>query len=251
MAQLIPNPNLYNMNDQHNELNAPEEPDLSKVKTLEEVRAMKKRLVELKKFELAAELRDIEKKLVKEQESRSVLESFYPVVANVVDEIRGFFSKEDLDGVDPIEFEKQLEALNKATDLEKPTEKIESWVEKFKHRSMLVKIIENGPALLSSENEPIVVDEVGGGILIKNKVAICRCGRTGKPPYCDGTHKNEKGKEDLAEYKAGDIIKEVGVANWTIIDNVTVDEDGTLYHLRNKHIVSYSQIQEKLDPVMD
>ena len=116
---------------------------------------------------------------------------------------------------------------------------------------MTVKIIENGPALLTSTTDPIIVDEVGGGITIKNKIALCRCNRTGKPPYCDGTHKAEAGKEDILEYLPGDIVREKNVDNWTIIDQVTVDEDGTLYHLRNKHIVTHSQIQEKLNPVLD
>ncbi len=115
---------------------------------------------------------------------------------------------------------------------------------------MIIKIVKDGPALISSD-ETIVVDEPSGGILLKNRVAICRCGKTENNPYCDGSHKNEKVKDEMTEYEAGDIVKEKNIENWTIIDNVTVDEDGMLYHLRNKHIVSYSQIQEKLDPVMD
>ncbi|MCO6500890.1 MAG: CDGSH iron-sulfur domain-containing protein [Vicingus serpentipes] len=54
---------------------------------------------------------------------------------------------------------------------------------------MKVKINDKGPAVLSSESE-IEIEFSNGRIEKTNTpVAICRCGKTGNGPFCDGSHK--------------------------------------------------------------
>ena len=54
-----------------------------------------------------------------------------------------------------------------------------------------IKLIENGPAVITANeaDEPIHVMEGNVGTIHGNTVAICRCGKSNKIPYCDGSHK--------------------------------------------------------------
>jgi CDGSH-type Zn-finger protein len=56
-----------------------------------------------------------------------------------------------------------------------------------------VTIIENGPAIINAPEGLIINGEE------KEKVAICRCGKTGNGPFCDGSHKKQIIKEDVEE----------------------------------------------------
>ena len=75
----------------------------------------------------------------------------------------------------------------------------------------------NGPIKLDIkpkdiEFEDLLFDENNKPIKTKNSVFFCRCGRSPKQPYCDGTHKKvgftsnkEIDKEIIQEYKGEDI----------------------------------------------
>lgn len=54
-----------------------------------------------------------------------------------------------------------------------------------------IKIMENGPIRIEGEFD--LISEEGqklgeGGYM---KIAICRCGRSSKKPFCDGSHKHD------------------------------------------------------------
>ena len=53
-----------------------------------------------------------------------------------------------------------------------------------------VRICPDGPVLVSGADE--VVD-ANGNVVRANRptVAICRCDRTGRAPWCDGSHKQQ------------------------------------------------------------
>lgn len=53
---------------------------------------------------------------------------------------------------------------------------------------MPVEIIEGGP-LVITELVP-VADGFGNTLLKEEKTYYCRCGKTKKQPYCDGSHIN-------------------------------------------------------------
>lgn len=44
----------------------------------------------------------------------------------------------------------------------------------------------NGPLLVEGDFQ--VLDEHGDAIGPSGRIALCRCGDTGNPPFCDGTH---------------------------------------------------------------
>lgn len=50
-----------------------------------------------------------------------------------------------------------------------------------------IKIIKNGPAIISSGDYLITIDGKMPEILT-NMVAICRCGKSSNGIYCDGSH---------------------------------------------------------------
>lgn len=52
--------------------------------------------------------------------------------------------------------------------------------------SVEINIIENGPILVKGET---IVTKDGKKIEVKENYALCRCGKSGKQPMCDGTHK--------------------------------------------------------------
>jgi CDGSH-type Zn-finger protein len=52
-----------------------------------------------------------------------------------------------------------------------------------------VKLRQNGPYLLDGD-DVTVVDWNGNAYPIeKRPIALCRCGHSGKKPFCDGTHR--------------------------------------------------------------
>lgn len=54
-----------------------------------------------------------------------------------------------------------------------------------------VTVYENGPLLLRGRFT--VEDQDGKPVVTARTVALCRCGRTALPPWCDGNHKAGKG----------------------------------------------------------
>ena len=51
-----------------------------------------------------------------------------------------------------------------------------------------VMICPSGPILIRGEH--VVIDEDGGRHRTTRPIsAVCRCGHTATPPWCDGTHK--------------------------------------------------------------
>lgn len=60
--------------------------------------------------------------------------------------------------------------------------------------SVFIKLIEGGPALIEGHEEsPLVqVEKETGDIETTNRaVAICRCGKSKKFPFCDGSHNKQ------------------------------------------------------------
>ena len=49
-----------------------------------------------------------------------------------------------------------------------------------------IQALKNGPLLVTGEVE--VLDSQGEVMETSSKVALCRCGQSGKKPFCDGTH---------------------------------------------------------------
>lgn len=54
-----------------------------------------------------------------------------------------------------------------------------------------IQMCPDGPLLVRG---PVtVVDDAGRQIAARRKIcALCRCGRTSRPPFCDGTHKRRR-----------------------------------------------------------
>lgn len=50
-----------------------------------------------------------------------------------------------------------------------------------------IKVRDNGPLLISGEVE--LVDAEGNVFETQQQFALCRCGRSEKKPFCDGSHK--------------------------------------------------------------
>lgn len=48
-----------------------------------------------------------------------------------------------------------------------------------------VKVIECGPLRIGGHIKIVLPD---GSVLIKRRTFICRCGRSRKTPFCDGSH---------------------------------------------------------------
>ena len=57
-----------------------------------------------------------------------------------------------------------------------------------------VFLMKNGPLRIIGKFK--FVDEEGNESIEDEKVAFCRCGHTGKKPFCDGTHKRLEGDEN-------------------------------------------------------
>lgn len=55
-----------------------------------------------------------------------------------------------------------------------------------------IKIIENGPAIIEGEIAIFTSNEEEVADIRKQKIAICRCGKSTNQPYCDGSHKPKK-----------------------------------------------------------
>ncbi|MCK9442770.1 MAG: (4Fe-4S)-binding protein [Methanothrix sp.] len=49
-----------------------------------------------------------------------------------------------------------------------------------------IKVMKNGPLLV--EGGCSLVDNVGSVLVGQGPYALCRCGSSGKKPFCDGTH---------------------------------------------------------------
>jgi CDGSH-type Zn-finger protein len=52
-----------------------------------------------------------------------------------------------------------------------------------------IKVIDNGPYRITGEVE--LVDAEGNVFPSKPAFSLCRCTKSSKLPYCDGTHKGE------------------------------------------------------------
>ncbi len=51
-----------------------------------------------------------------------------------------------------------------------------------------IKILDNGPLVASGIT---LVDGEGKPLEAKDQVYLCRCGFSGKKPFCDGAHKGK------------------------------------------------------------
>lgn len=49
-----------------------------------------------------------------------------------------------------------------------------------------IKVMKNGPLLV--EGDCILVNSEGREDAVSGPCALCRCGGSGKKPFCDGTH---------------------------------------------------------------
>ncbi len=61
-----------------------------------------------------------------------------------------------------------------------------------------ITVCPDGPLLVRGPAE--LID--GDGVLLprrRNTVALCRCGRSGIAPFCDGTHKKRRGHGNSAD----------------------------------------------------
>jgi len=51
---------------------------------------------------------------------------------------------------------------------------------------VVVRLLEHGPLVVSG---PIRIETEAGEVVLEGeKAALCRCGGTGNPPFCDGSH---------------------------------------------------------------
>lgn len=67
--------------------------------------------------------------------------------------------------------------------------KTKSWVEETAMADVVIQMVKNGPLLVNgavrvanAEGQPIPIQP-------GQRVALCRCGQSGKKPFCDGSHK--------------------------------------------------------------
>jgi len=57
-------------------------------------------------------------------------------------------------------------------------------------KPVVVRVLQHGPLLVFG---PIRIETETGEVLLEgDKVALCRCGGTGNPPFCDGSHARRK-----------------------------------------------------------
>lgn len=60
--------------------------------------------------------------------------------------------------------------------------------------SVKITIVENGPALIESEEYLLIQSKVFSTPEFSKKVAICRCGKSQNGVWCDGSHKQKEAK---------------------------------------------------------
>jgi CDGSH-type Zn-finger protein len=51
-----------------------------------------------------------------------------------------------------------------------------------------IKVRDNGPYLI--KGNCTVMDAEGNPYEVQETIALCRCGHSGKKPFCDGTHRS-------------------------------------------------------------
>ena len=61
-----------------------------------------------------------------------------------------------------------------------------------------IEIRHKGPYRVIGEVE--LIDPDGKVIPTEDEVWLCRCGNSGKAPFCDGTHKRNRGPDDDKKY---------------------------------------------------
>lgn len=61
-----------------------------------------------------------------------------------------------------------------------------------------IKVRDNGPLLVSGSDVELL-DAEGQAFETQEQFALCRCGRSGNKPFCDGSHK--QGFEDQVRAK--------------------------------------------------
>jgi CDGSH-type Zn-finger protein len=61
-----------------------------------------------------------------------------------------------------------------------------------------IEIRYRGPYRVIGEVE--LVDSDGNLIPTENEIWLCRCGKSGKAPFCDGTHKRDREGDDDPKY---------------------------------------------------
>ncbi|MCL6575105.1 MULTISPECIES: CDGSH iron-sulfur domain-containing protein [Kyrpidia] len=50
-----------------------------------------------------------------------------------------------------------------------------------------IRLRDNGPLVVTGPVE--LVDAQGQAFVVEDSFALCRCGQSGKKPFCDGTHR--------------------------------------------------------------
>jgi CDGSH iron-sulfur domain-containing protein 3 len=64
-------------------------------------------------------------------------------------------------------------------------------MERNKQKETIVEVISNGPLKISGNIK--LTDSVRGITSEDNEIYLCRCGKSGNKPYCDGSHKRHQG----------------------------------------------------------
>lgn len=57
-----------------------------------------------------------------------------------------------------------------------------------------IGVVRDGPLLVRGGIEIMGAD--GEAYEVRNRVTLCRCGRSGSKPFCDGTHKHVGFRDD-------------------------------------------------------
>ena len=67
---------------------------------------------------------------------------------------------------------------------------------------MKITIVENGPIVVKAETEVSI--RVGADVETRSDaIALCRCGKSSKKPFCDGAHRNVGFEASAAELDLG------------------------------------------------
>lgn len=83
-------------------------------------------------------------------------------------------------------------ALREGSSVNPALAKGPGWIDNMEHVSKVVKIrvVKDGPYLIEEPTELVYTD--GTPIYSGRRIALCSCGRTKNPPFCDGSHQSEK-----------------------------------------------------------
>lgn len=91
--------------------------------------------------------------------------------------------------VDAADSAKVMEVVDKCPTgaLSYDNKKAEKKPKEIVEKSTIVKLMKNGSILLSGDFK--IINSDGVELNITGKVSLCRCGKSEKMPFCDGTHR--------------------------------------------------------------